>query len=301
MWDTWHHLVAGGVGGMVGAVVTSPLEVVKTRLQSSSGTSLLTSYGHVRSSSAPAVVGYSRILATLSHIVIKEGAAGLFKGLGPTLLGVAPSRAIYFWAYSTSKATLNKRLPPNTEIVHMMSAATAGLLSSCTTNPLWVIKTRMQLERQRNGNSLVQVIKNIYKERGIRGFWRGVSASAYGISETVMHFVIYEKLKGKWAEHQMQNNADNSKKTVIDFLAMMGCGGISKSVATSLAYPHEVARTRLREAGEKYSTFWGTLSTVHREEGVRGLYRGLGTNLVRQIPNTAVMMATYELVVYIAS
>ena len=155
--------------------------------------------------------------------------------------GVAPSRAIYFWAYSTSKATLNRRLPPNTEIVHMMSAATAGLLSSCTTNPLWVIKTRMQLERQRNGNSLVQVIKNIYKERGIRGFWRGVSASAYGISETVMHFVIYEKLKGKWAEHQMQNNADNSKKTVIDFLAMMGCGGISKSVATSLAYPHEVA------------------------------------------------------------
>ena len=31
-----------------------------------------------------------------------------------------------------------------------------------------------------------------------------------------------------------------------------------------------------------------------REEGVLGLYRGLGTNLVRQIPNTAVMMATYE-------
>ena len=55
-----------------------------------------------------------------------------------------------------------------------------------------------------------------------------------------------------------------------------------------------MARTRLREAGTKYSTFWGTLATVHREEGVVGLYRGLGTNLVRQIPNTAVMMATYE-------
>ena len=88
MRDTWHHLVAGGVGGMVGAVVTSPLEVVKTRLQSSSGTSLLTSYGHVRSISAPTVVGYSRIWATLNYIVIKEGAAGLFKGLGPTLLGM---------------------------------------------------------------------------------------------------------------------------------------------------------------------------------------------------------------------
>lgn len=30
-----------------------------------------------------------------------------------------------------------------------------------------------------------------------------------------------------------------------------------------------------------------------------GLYRGLGTQLVRQIPNTAIMMATYELIVYL--
>jgi len=40
---------------------------------------------------------------------------------------------------------------------------------------------------------------------------------------------------------------------------------------------------------------------VQREEGLAGLYRGLGTNLVRQIPNTAVMMATYELVIHWAS
>ena len=38
---------------------------------------------------------------------------------------------------------------------------------------------------------------------------------------------------------------------------------------------------------------------VYREEGRAGLYRGLATNLVRQIPNTAVMMATYELVVHL--
>ena len=60
----------------------------------------------------------------------------------------------------------------------------------------------------------------------------------------------------------------------------------------------EVARTRLREAGSKYRSFWQTLRLVYREEGRRGLYRGLGTQLVRQIPNTAIMMATYELTVY---
>lgn len=40
---------------------------------------------------------------------------------------------------------------------------------------------------------------------------------------------------------------------------------------------------------------------VAKEEGIRGVYRGLATQLVRQIPNTAIMMATYEAVVYILS
>ena len=60
----------------------------------------------------------------------------------------------------------------------------------------------------------------------------------------------------------------------------------------------EVARTRLREEGTKYKSFFQTLFLVAKEDGYRGLYRGLGTQLVRQIPNTAIMMATYELVVY---
>lgn len=61
----------------------------------------------------------------------------------------------------------------------------------------------------------------------------------------------------------------------------------------------EVARTRLRQEGDKYRSFWQTIFLVFREEGHRGLYRGLGTQLVRQIPNTAIMMATYEAVVYL--
>lgn len=61
----------------------------------------------------------------------------------------------------------------------------------------------------------------------------------------------------------------------------------------------EVARTRLREEGSKYRKLWQTLALVAQEEGWRGLYRGLGTQLIRQIPNTAIMMATYELTVYL--
>ena len=61
----------------------------------------------------------------------------------------------------------------------------------------------------------------------------------------------------------------------------------------------EVARTRLREEGSKYRSFWQTLGLVAKEEGYRGVYRGLGTQLIRQIPNTAIMMSTYEAAVYL--
>lgn len=283
------HLIGGGIGGTVGAIVTCPLEVVKTRLQSSH-------HPHHTVQATTVRVGYSRIWTTLGQIVVQEGVHGLFRGLGPTLVGVAPARAIYFWSYSSAKQGLNTYLPPNTPTVHVLAAAAAGLASSCSTNPIWVVKTRLQLESEKASSSVANIVRTIYKENGVRGFWAGITASAWGISETVVHFVIYEELKKRWQE--MRGEEMKEKKTTADFLGMMGCGAVSKTIATCMAYPHEVARTRLREVGSKYSSFWGTLAMVYREEGKMGLYRGLGTNLVRQIPNTAVMMATYELVVY---
>lgn len=76
---------------------------------------------------------------------------------------------------------------------------------------------------------------------------------------------------------------------------------ISEFNTAFFLYSHiaEVIRTRLREEGSRYRSFFQTLLTVPREEGYRALYRGLTTHLVRQIPNTAIMMCTYEVVVYL--
>lgn len=85
------------------------------------------------------------------HIIKTEGPLGLWRGVGPTLIGVAPSRffcfllcllilpdlvkiktvfvfrAIYFCAYSNTKAQLNETLVPDTPIVHFCSAFAAGM------------------------------------------------------------------------------------------------------------------------------------------------------------------------------
>lgn len=131
--DTLVHLFAGGCGGTVGAILTCPLEVVKTRLQSShvtfyiSEVQLSTVNGASVARMAP-----PGPLHCLKLILEKEGPRSLFRGLGPNLVGVAPSRAIYFASYSTAKEKLNSVFEPDSTQVHMVSAGLAG--NSCSTN-----------------------------------------------------------------------------------------------------------------------------------------------------------------------
>ncbi|XP_012988762.2 solute carrier family 25 member 36-A [Esox lucius] len=305
--DTLVHLFAGGCGGTVGAILTCPLEVVKTRLQSSH----VTFYVSEVQLSTVNGAGVARMappgpLHCLKLILEKEGPRSLFRGLGPNLVGVAPSRAIYFAAYSTAKEKLNGVFEPDSTQVHMVSAGLAGFTAITATNPIWLIKTRLQLDSRNRGErrmNAFECVRKVYQAEGWRGFYRGMSASYAGISETVIHFVIYESIKRKLLESKaqasMDQDEDEAVKDASDFVGMMLAAATSKTCATSIAYPHEVIRTRLREEGNKYRSFFQTLVTVPKEEGYRALYRGLTTHLVRQIPNTAIMMSTYELVVYL--
>ncbi|TDG53525.1 hypothetical protein AWZ03_000340 [Drosophila navojoa] len=327
--------------GTVGAVVTCPLEVVKTRLQSSTAflptattTRIVEPAGGpanggasellrpeqrrklsttiLRNRSQPQIMAISHcgissttpksmsIMQCLRYIVQNEGPRALFKGLGPNLVGVAPSRAIYFSTYSQTKNSLNSLgfVERDSPLVHIMSAASAGFVASTATNPIWFVKTRLQLDYNAKVQMTVrQCIERVYAQGGIAAFYKGITASYFGICETMVHFVIYEFIKSKLLEQRNQRHSDT--KTSRDFVEFMMAGAVSKTIASCIAYPHEVARTRLREEGNKYHSFWQTLHTVWKEEGRAGLYRGLATQLVRQIPNTAIMMATYEAVVYV--
>ncbi|XP_032823979.2 solute carrier family 25 member 36-like [Petromyzon marinus] len=370
--DARVHLFAGGCGGTLGAVLTCPLEVVKTRLQSSGSLSglrsgvapaplalapcrRLVSPGSLALHGAGAAPGGGVAVAArvatpslaqcLRTIVEKEGVRSLFRGLGPNLVGVAPSRAIYFAAYSSAKERYSSVFQAESPPVHMCSAATAGFITNTSMNPVWLVKTRMQLDarsRGERGTTALQCVRKVYRTEGFRGFYRGMTASYAGISETIVHFVLYESLKrrlleargrksgrrdsaaatggGPGAEGPSRRLGGAATSVVVaaaapaaavaavedgrlasDFLVLMCAAACSKACASCLAYPHEVARTRLREEGTKYRSLVQTLRVVAREEGGWALYRGLPAHLLRQVPNTAIMMATYEVVVYLLS
>uniref|UniRef100_A0A8D1VSD0 Solute carrier family 25 member 33 n=1 Tax=Sus scrofa TaxID=9823 RepID=A0A8D1VSD0_PIG len=284
-------------GGTVGAIFTCPLEVIKTRLQSSR-LALRTVYYpqvHLGTISGAGVVRPTSVtpglLQVLKSILEKEGPKSLFRGLGPNLVGVAPSRAVYFACYSKAKEQFNGIFVPNSNIVHIFSAGSAGMLPKS-------VETRFSVRGSKQRNTL-QCARYVYQTEGIRGFYRGLTASYAGISETIICFAIYESLKKYLKEAPLAASTNGTEKNSTNFFGLMAAAALSKGCASCVAYPHEVIRTRLREEGTKYKSFVQTARLVFREEGYLAFYRGLFAQLIRQIPNTAIVLSTYELIVYL--
>lgn len=106
-----------------------------------------------------------QIAATLSLLRDPGNLFSRLLGLGPNLVGVAPSRAVYFLTYSQTKLFFNGVLPSETPVVHICSASCAGFMACTLTNPIWFVKTRLQLDLNKdNRMSVSQCIKRIYRQ-----------------------------------------------------------------------------------------------------------------------------------------
>ncbi|KAG2179774.1 hypothetical protein INT43_003557 [Umbelopsis isabellina] len=308
------HFVAGGVGGMIGAICTSPLDVVKTRLQSTYYQQLNKTNKAVAKHTTSMLGHFVETGRLLVRIKQVEGARGLFKGLGPNLVGVVPARAIAFFTYGNSKRFYTElNHGKESPMVHLVSAATSGVVTATATNPIWVVKTRLQLQSagQKVYKNSFDCTLRIIKEEGIKGLYKGMSASYLGVAEGTIQWVIYEHLKKRQIEAkaerllamgQHQQDSKLHKKSVQDWIGNLAAAAASKFVAAGLTYPHEVIRTRLRQPAEngilKYTGLWQSLTLIIKEEGAASLYGGMTAHLMRVVPNAAIMFFCYETIVY---
>lgn len=80
------------------------------------------------------------------------------------------------------------------------------------------------------------MIKDTYNQFGLRGYWKGVTASYLGITETVIHFVIYEAIKKQILANK--GHYYDNERSASDFAVFMIAAACSKTCATCIAYPH---------------------------------------------------------------
>ena len=303
---------------MTAATLTSPLDVLKTRLQSDFYQSQIAASRAARhvpppsSMSLPrsALLHFRETFQILFSIHRIEGWRALFKGLGPNLAGVVPARAINFSVYGNGKRFISEQFNHGHEAawVHLSAAVMAGIATGTATNPIWLVKTRLQLDKnnaERSGTQAVRKYRNsldcirqTIRAEGIRGLYRGLSASYLGVSESSLQWVLYEQMKKYLKRREIQLVASGREPTALDetfaWGGKVGAAGSAKLVAAVITYPHEVVRTRLRQAPKqngqiKYTGLLQCFKTIFREEGMAALYGGLTPHLLRVVPSAAIM------------
>ncbi|GMG06771.1 unnamed protein product [Aspergillus oryzae] len=197
-----------------------------------------------------------------------EGWRGLFKGLGPSLTGVVPASAVKFYTYGNCKRLLPEIIgcEKDSSLVHALSAACAGIATGSATNPIWVVKTRLQLDKagaRRYKNSL-DCARQVMQQEGPKGFYRGLSASFLGTIETTLHLAMYERFKSMISK-KIDLNEKSETNGFVQGLAMSGASGLSKLIACLIAYPHEV--TTGSDGGRSPEVHWNPSVCAVDSEG----------------------------------
>lgn len=94
--STYINSFCGAMAGMASGIVTCPLDVIKTRLQAQG------SFRRERNGKSPNAL-YRGMISTARTIWTEDGLRGMYRGLGPMLLGYLPTWAVYMAVYDSSR------------------------------------------------------------------------------------------------------------------------------------------------------------------------------------------------------
>lgn len=143
--------------------------------------------------------------------------------------------------------------------MHLCAAATAGMVTGTATCPIWVVKTRVQLDRshaEKIGVPQVRRYKNAFdctmqtlRQEGVKGLYRGLGASYLGVAESTLQWVLYEQMKMRLASREerlkMSGRPPTKWDDTVSWTGKAGSAGVAKLCAALLTYPHEVGLPRL--------------------------------------------------------
>ncbi|KAL5122632.1 Folate transporter 1, chloroplastic [Glycine soja] len=295
----WENATAGAAAGFATVAVMHPLDVVRTRFQVNDG----------RVSNFPSYKNTAHAVFTIAR---SEGLRGLYAGFLPGVLGSTISWSLYFFFYDRAKQRYARnregKLSPG---LHLASAAEAGAIVSFFTNPVWLVKTRLQLQtplhqtrpysgvydafitimREEGFSALYKGIvpdafRTIMREEGFSALYRGIVPGLFLVSHGAIQFTAYEELrkvivdfksKGSTVDNQNPDKLLNS----VDYAVL---GATSKLAAQ-------------RPSGDGVPRYMDTLHVVKetaRFESVRGFYKGITANLLKNAPASSITFIVYE-------
>ncbi|KKK13301.1 hypothetical protein AOCH_007718, partial [Aspergillus ochraceoroseus] len=165
--ESVHHFALGSVAGAFGAFMVYPIDLVKTRMQNQRSTRV----GELL---------YNNSLDCARKVIRNEGFLGLYSGVIPQLIGVAPEKAIKLTVNDLVRGHFaNKETGKIKYPYEILAGGSAGACQVIFTNPLEIVKIRLQVQGEIAKNvegaprrSALWIVKNL----GLVGLYKGASA-----------------------------------------------------------------------------------------------------------------------------
>jgi solute carrier family 25 phosphate transporter 3 len=156
------YFVAGGTCAAFSHGITTPIDVVKTRIQADPKR-------------------YSKgIIAATSDIIETEGASALLSGLGPTVVGYGVEGAMKFGVYEVSKPILKDLLSSASKnrdpLAFVLASIFAGALAALLLCPMESLRIRQVTDESFAHDSIMTGIPKLVKQDGILSLFGAVLA-----------------------------------------------------------------------------------------------------------------------------
>ncbi|XP_020583894.1 graves disease carrier protein isoform X2 [Phalaenopsis equestris] len=230
------ELLAGGVAGGVAKTAVAPFERVKilfqTRRADFQGIGLFGSF---------------------QKIIRTEGVLGFYRGNGASIARIVPYAALHYMAYEQYRRWIILGFPDINRgpVLDLVSGSIAGGTAVLCTYPLDLVRTKLAyqvIESSKlkftvlsSGDQVYHGIRDcmikIYKKNGLRGLYRGIGPSLYGIFPySGLKFYFYEAMKARVDEERKKDVSVN-----------LACGSIAGLLGQSITYPLDVVRRQMQK------------------------------------------------------
>lgn len=267
------RLCSGAIAGAISRTTVAPLETIRTHL-------MVGSSGHSTAE-------------VFQDIMKTDGWKGLFRGNLVNVIRVAPSKAIELFAYDTVNKNLSAKPGEQSKLsvpASLIAGACAGVSSTICTYPLELLKTRLTIQRGVY-NGLLDAFVKIIKEEGPAELYRGLTPSLIGvIPYSATNYFAYDTLRKAYRKIFKQEKIGNFETLLI--------GSAAGAISSTATFPLEVARKHMQVGAlsgrQVYKNVVHALVSILEQEGIQGLYRGLGPSCMKLVPAAGISFMCYE-------
>jgi len=181
-WFFVGNLASGGAAGATSLMFVYPLDFARTRLAADVGKGKTDRQ-------------FQGLTDCLSKIYKSDGAAGLYRGFGISVLGIIVYRAFYFGGYDTAKRSFTK---DTSVLFKFLVAQCVTAVSGLVSYPLDTVRRRLMMQSGRADvmyTGTLDCFVKIAKNEGPKAFFKGALSNIIRGAGGSLVLVLYDEMQ----------------------------------------------------------------------------------------------------------